>query len=210
MTGAPLVSAMFSFVSVFYGLLVPLMIVLSLTLLFIPSMLHPGAKPHGVGSALFHYSMQALGVLLMTTGALPTITSVLAGVELTGTTYFTLLLVFAVGGILFLWHDNAVRGVDAASRAVPGAVFVYMFKIIGYSLVILWGLSIVTTIMGGAPSDTGWWIVPFVMLVYGILLTWCTHAGSTDPHLSVFKSISMNSGSSTPVKKKPAAKKRKR
>ncbi|PIQ75974.1 hypothetical protein COU78_03365 [Candidatus Peregrinibacteria bacterium CG10_big_fil_rev_8_21_14_0_10_49_24] len=214
MTDAPLVSAMFSFVSVFYGLLVPLMTALTLAVVFIASMLHPGAKPYGVGSAVFHYVMQGLGILLMTTGALPTITSVLAGVELTGATYFTLLLVFAAGGVLFLWHDNTVRTVDSASRAVPGAIFLYTIKIIGYLIIILWSLSVITIVVGGTAAEAGWWIMPLVMIVYGSLLSLCTHSGSTDPHLSVFKSISMNQRSASPSAKKPvkkaAVKKRKR
>lgn len=214
MTDAPLLSAMFSFVSVFYGLLVPLLIVLSFALLFIPSMLYPGAKPYEVGSALFHYCMQGLGILLMTVGALPTITSVLAGIELTGATYFTLLLVFAAGGILFLWHDNAVRVLDTASRAVPGAIFLYTVKSIGYLIIVLWSLSVLSIIVGRS-ADTGWWIQPLVMLVYGTLLTLCAHSEPTDTHISVFKSISMNpkrsaSTSKKPVRKSTTPKKRKR
>lgn len=201
---------MFGFVSVFYGILVPLLLLQSLTLLFIPSMMKNGAQPRKVGEAIFCYLMQSLGILLMTAGALPTLISVLAGVELAGATYFTLLVIFATGGILFLWHDNAVHTIDEASRAVPGAIFLYMFKIIGYAIVLLWVLSLITTLMTGIPEDAGWWIMPLVMILYGLLLAWCTRsdAGSNQ---SVFQSITVNSPSLQPAKKDAmAAKRRKR
>ncbi|PIR49406.1 hypothetical protein COU79_05045 [Candidatus Peregrinibacteria bacterium CG10_big_fil_rev_8_21_14_0_10_54_7] len=210
MADASLFTAMFGFVSVFYGILVPLLLLQSLTLLFIPSMMKNGAQPRKVGEAIFCYLMQSLGILLMTAGALPTLVSVLAGVELAGTTYFTLLVIFAAGGILFLWHDNAVHAIDEAFRAVPGAIFLIMFKIIGYAIVLLWVLSLITTLMNGIPEDAGWWIMPLVMILYGLLLAWCTRsdAGSNQ---SVFQSITVNSSSLQPAKKNAiAAKRRKR
>jgi len=191
MADASLLSTMFSFVSVFYGLMVPMLLLQSLALIFIPSMMKSGAEPFQVGKAIFSYLMESLGILLMTVGALPTVISVLAGVELAGTTYFTLLVIFAAGGILFLWHDNNVREIDEASRSVPGAIFTYMFKIIGFVIVLLWILSIFTTLMKGIPSETGWWIMPFVMIVYGSLLTFCSRSESGASQ-SVFKSITMN------------------
>lgn len=201
MADASLISAMFSFVSVFYGVVVPLLILQSLALLFIPSMMKSGAQPRQVGEAIFCYTMQSLGILLMTAGALPTLVSVLAGVELAGTTYFTLLVIFAAGGILFLWHDNAVRDINEASRAVPGAIFQNMFKMIGYVIVLVWILSLFTSLMNGVPSEIGWWIMPLVMIIYGSLLAWCTRSESGESSQSVFQSITVNPPNAKPEKK---------
>lgn len=182
---------MFGFVNIFYGLLVPVMLVQFLSLIFIPSLIR-GGDPKKVAEAVYCYTMQSFGVLLMTAGALPTVVSVLAGMQMAGSTYFTLLVVFAAGGIMFLWHDNAVRCIDPAARQVPGAIFLYMFKIIGYIIVLLWGLSLFTTLMSGSIKEEGWWILPLVMVLYGLLLSWCTRVESGDATQSVFQSITMN------------------
>tara|TARA_Y100000310_G_C20401189_1_gene677457 strand:+ start:128 stop:775 length:648 start_codon:yes stop_codon:yes gene_type:complete len=207
MADASLLTTMFSFVNVFYGLVVPLFLLQSLALIYIPSMMKSGADPYKVGEAIFCHLMQALGILLMTTGALPTVISVFADVELAGTTYFTLLVIFAAGGILFLWHDNIVREIDIASRAVPDAIFRCMFKIIGFVIVLLWTISLFTDLMNGVPSEGGWWIMPSVMITYGLLLSWCSHAESSLSGQSVFKSITVNPPT-TKAKKRPATKKK--
>ncbi|PIR52614.1 hypothetical protein COU76_05485 [Candidatus Peregrinibacteria bacterium CG10_big_fil_rev_8_21_14_0_10_49_10] len=206
MEDASLLSTIFSFVSVFYGLLVPLLVLQAVALLFIPSLMKPGAQPSGVGAAIFSYLMESVGILLMTVGALPTVISVLAGVELSGTTYFTLLVLFAAGGLLFLWHDNRVREIEDASRAVPATIFMYMFKIMGFLIVFLWVLSLFTTLMQGIPTEQGWWILPLVMIVYGTLLTWCTHAETRSGTQSVFRSITTSSSSARKTKKAPLRK----
>lgn len=176
MPDAPLFSAMFSFVGVVYGLVVPLIIVQLLAVVIICSMMVKEAKPKEVAQAVYCYLMMALGVLLMSAGALPTIISVLAGVKLTGATYFTLLIIFAAGGLLFLWHDALVRDVPSTSRMVSETLFIFLFKIAGHLLVFLWSLSLIVTVLNGLPFEQGWWIMPIVMIAYGSLFIWCTRS----------------------------------
>jgi hypothetical protein len=110
----------------------------------------------------------------MSAGALPTIISVLAGEKLSGITYFTLLFIFAAGGMIFLWHDSLVRDVPENSSVVSATLFIYLLKIFGHLLVFLWGLSLVILLFNGFPKESGWWIMPTVMIAYGAIFIWST------------------------------------
>lgn len=190
-------TAIFSIRGLFYGLILPILIVELLALVLIPSLLRTGAKPKATMEALYCYLMLGVGVLLMTIGALPTVYSVLAGITYTSETYIALLLVFASGGAVFLWHDNHVRTIDSASQAVPAALYFYLFKIIGRLLTLLAAISLSLNIILGETTLPGWWITPLVILLYGLLLSWCTREEERRP--SIFRS--------TPVATKPAKRK---
>jgi len=193
-------SAIFGFLGFFYGLLLPLMVLQIIALLFIPSMLNTGAKPREVGEALFCYLMQGVGVILMTVGALPTVFSVFAGVAFPGRTYVALLVVFTCGGILFLIHDQLSQSLSSASKAVPQAVYFFSLKIIGNLIALLSGLSIILSIITGN-TQQGWWVMPFVLLFYGLILSWCTRV---DQEKQVFQSAPMQVPTRITAKK-PAA-----
>ena len=166
-------STIFGFIGSFYGLVVPLLTLFFLTVLFLASLTVSGAKPKSVGEAIYCYVMHAVSVLLMTIGALPTVFSVFAGVAYTGRTYIALLLVFACGGLLFLMQDQAVRKLDAASKAVVEAIYMTTLKVIGNLMALLSAISIFLSIVLAA-FQPGWWVTPFVLLLYGLLLSWCT------------------------------------
>jgi hypothetical protein len=180
-------STIFGFIGTFYGLVVPLLVVLGLSILFIASMHSPGAKAKEVGSAIYCYAMHGVSVILMTIGALPTVFSVFAGIAYTGRTYIALLLVFACGGLLFLIQDASVRELDKASKAVPEAIYMTTVKFIGNLLAMLAALTIFLSIVLASYSP-GWWVTPFVLLLYGLLLSWCT---KEDGDLSVFQTLHM-------------------
>lgn len=195
MPDAPLFSAMFSFVGVVYGFIVPLTIVLLLATIMMSSLMVKEARPKEVAQAIYCYLMMTLGVLLMSAGGLPTIISVLAGVKLTGATYFTLLIIFAAGGLVFLWHDALVRDVASASRIVSETLFLSLFKIVGHLLVFLWSLSLVVTLLNGLPFEQGWWIMPIVMIAYGSLFIWCTRGEETAAAKTVWDRLAVQAPS---------------
>lgn len=197
--------SLFSVQGIIYGVLVPVAIVEIAALILIPSLLRPGAKPKAVVKALFCYAMLGIGVLLMTIGALPTIFSVLTGLAFSGETYIGLLLLFAVGGAVFLWHDNEVRTIDAASRSVPAVLYHFLFKVVGNVLVLLSGLSLALSIILGGTNESGWWITPVIMLIYGLLLSWCTCSKSSAS--SVFLSTPVATAPAPSKTKKAVAKK---
>ncbi len=166
-------TTIFSFVGAFYGLVLPAAILLGAALLFIPSMMAPGAKAQKVGEALHCYAMMVIGILLMTLGALPTVFSVFAGLAFTGRTYLGLLVVFACGGALFLAYEQIGHRLDSASKAVPAAIYFLTVKFVGNTLALLSALSILLTLIIGS-AQAGWWVLPFVLFFYGLLLSWVT------------------------------------
>lgn len=207
MTDSPLIT-IFGFIGTFYGLVIPLLIILSLTLLYIASLYNAGAKPRAVGEAIYCYLLHAVSVLLMTIGALPTVYSVFAGIAYTGRTYVALLLVFACGGLLFLLQDQAVRSLESASKAVVESVYMLTLKIIGNLLTLLSALSILLSIILG-DYESGWWVTPFVLLLYGMLLSWTTR-NENDKTVFHTAPMTVTAQATKPSKSKSTSKKKKK
>ena len=209
MPDAPLFSAMFSFIGMFYGIIIPVCAVFLLSTVLFTSLLIKESKPKEIAQAMYCISMMSLGILLMSAGALPTIISVLAGEKLSGTTYFTLLFIFAAGGMLFLWHDALFRDIPKRSSIVSETIFLTILKIFGHMLVFLWGLSFVIFLFNGFPVDQGWWVMPIVMMAYGVIFIWCTK-DSQPVQINMWTSFSLKSKKPVPKKvikkvaKKPA------
>lgn len=185
----------------------PLAIAGGFLLLFIASLLAPGAKPAGVGKAVYCYSMQAFGIFLMSAGGLPAlygVTEKLAlGIETYSTeTYLALLLLFAAGGLLFLWHEQLAEKIDDASGAVCAVLFWFTFKAVGLVLALFSGLSLLLTMLLVRPLPAEWWVEPLILLFYGLLLSWCTRMPREE--IQGFKSSPMMTvtRSVMPVKKK--------
>ncbi len=199
-------TTIFGFIGSFYGLVVPLCTLLFLAIIFLASMSVPGAKPKGIGRAIYTYIMHGASVLLMTIGALPTVFSVFAGVAYTGRTYIALLLVFACGGLLFLLQDQETHNLDSASKAIPEALYMTTLKVIGNLLAMLSALSIFLSIVL-ASFQPGWWVTPFVLLLYGLLLSWCTRStGEWELFKNMQVAAPAKSAAQKPAKSKPRKK----
>jgi hypothetical protein len=196
--------------SLTYGLLVPLLVVQLFALLLLPGMLRPGAKPTEVTRAAYCYLAQALGVLLMSVGGLPTLYALLASQPMVGGMYTGLLMIFAAGGILFLAYDAQSRTVDAASRMVPETIFFFTWKFIGLLSAMFAAATFVIRIMisGGEP-DPRWWVVHMLFLIYGLVLSWFTHLPVGTPLLP-FSSAPLLPKTAHAAAGKPSAKKKKK
>lgn len=170
MSATPL-SFFLSPIGMFYSVTVPCLLILLLALILLASASTPGAKAGHVARAAFHYILQGIGIVLMTVGAIPTLTSVLGGPPYPGRVYMSLLWVFLVGGALFLWNEQGTQKIDHASVAVVHALFVTTVKMIGYIVALFSGLAIlIQTALGVYPAH--WWVSPVVLLLYGVLLFW--------------------------------------
>ncbi len=179
-------TSLFGMVGTVYGLILPLLLLNLIALLFIPSLMRGGVQAMSVGKAIYCYLLQIIGVLLMTIGGIPAIYGVLASQAYESNTYLALLIVFACGGFTFLWHDHMIRQTDAPSRAVPHAIYVTLFKLLGYLLTLVSALSLLLTMLLGLGTLLpNWWIMPTITLFYGLLLTWCTRSeGNGSPFQS--------------------------
>lgn len=157
-------------------LFLPLMAIQFVTLIAIPS-IRSGSRPADVGRSILGYSAQTVGILLMTAGGLPTFYTVLASQPLTSGTYTALLFIFAIGGLVYLWHDAMLRTIDASARAVPQMIFAVAWKFVGLLITLFVLLSVLLRLALDAGGLTpGWWILHLTFLLYGLLLT-CADLG---------------------------------
>lgn len=166
---------MFQSVGLLGGLFLPLIVLLLFAILVLPGVLHGSGKPHAIGKAAYNYLAASLGIVLMSAGGLPAVYAVFARQPLSTGSYTGLLLVFAVGGLTFLWHDARLEKSDSASKALPASLFFFTWKFIGLLVSLFAGLSFVLRII--ARTDTGasdWWVIHLIMLLYGLLLSWFT------------------------------------
>lgn len=168
--------------------LVPLGILVGLAAASIPCILSPGARPVSAIKALYCYVLQSVGVALMTTGALPAVYGVLekftTGDErFSAEMYLALLILFSLGGVTFLWHEQMAERIDDGSRRIPALLFWYTFKTLGALLTLLGILSFLFTMLLTRPLVGPWWITSIVTILYGVLLSWCTRtpAASSQP-----------------------------
>lgn len=165
----------FGAAGLFYAIIIPLVFVQVMALVFIPSMMSNGAKALHVGKAIFCYALQGLGIVLMSISGLPAVYSVLVGAPLMGNLYLGLLVIFSIGGFLFLRYEHRASMIDDASRLVPYALYFYTVKFVGAVLIIGSLLSLTFSMLTlGELLTADFWIVPVLFLLYGILLSACT------------------------------------
>ena len=193
------VSTLFTFA------LLPIAILLGFAVALIPCLLIPGARIGASIKALYCYTLQSIGIALMTAGALPAVYGVLekfsdGSERFSAEMYLALLILFSCGGVTFLWHEQIAERIDDASRRVPALLFWYSFKIIGIGLVLTGVLSFLFTMLLTHPLVGTWWITPIVIVIYGTLLSWCTRAPASSPQ--AFKMMPLNGGMKLAMGKK--------
>lgn len=154
-------------------------VMIAFSVALIPCILSPAVRINSAIKALYCYVLQIIGVAMMTAGALPAVFGVLerfsTGDEIfSAEMYLVLLILFSIGGVVFLWHERMAERVDDASRRVPALLFWYTFKTIGSLLILVGFLSLIITMLMTRPLTGAWWIVPVVTMLYGLLLSWCT------------------------------------
>lgn len=167
---------LFSGSGLFYGLLLPVVAVGIFSLILIPAIHVAGAKPMNACKAIYCYTLQIIGIFMMSLAGFPAVYGVLAEVMYDDSdAYLALLLVFTAGGLIFLWHDAMARTIDTASRSVPQAIFTFTFRLVGVLAASLAILSLfLTMLLSDGSLDPFWWIQPMIFLFYGLILSWCT------------------------------------
>lgn len=165
-------------------LLFPLAVMLTIAIALIPCLLSPGVRIGSAIKALYCVVLQTVGVAMMSAGALPAVYGVLekfaTGAErFSAEMYLALLILFSIGGVVFLWHEQMAERIDDASRRVPALLFWYTFKTIGNLLILAGLLSLLFTMLLTQPLVSTWWMTPVVTVLYGLLLSWCTKTPAT-------------------------------
>ncbi len=188
----------FAFVQTIFGLVIGVIIIQFLAFLFYSKLLEESDNPKEVAKAIFGYLMLTIGVLLMSLSVIPTLIAVLGGGGFTEEVYFSLVLVFAMGGLLYLWHDHRLQEVRKEAKRIPGIIYFYTIKAIGQLSLLLSILYLTLTITLQGTNVEGWWGMPLSIFLYGTFLSWLT---MTKPPKKKVK---------TPVKKREMSKKKRK
>lgn len=203
-------TAMFQSVGIESGSMLPVAVLILFVILVLPGLARPGTHPEHLSKAAYCYLAQSLGIVLMSAGGLPAVYAVFSREPLSSGTYLGLLFLFAIGGLLLLWHDGMLRSVDEKSKVIPEALFFYSWKFIGLLVTIFATLSYLLQIVVSAGGQApGWWVVYVVMLTYGLIISWFTIGRTNSASLS-HPTFTLVSGirSATSVKKKPKGKRK--
>ncbi|PIP64900.1 hypothetical protein COU77_02625 [Candidatus Peregrinibacteria bacterium CG10_big_fil_rev_8_21_14_0_10_49_16] len=156
-----------------FALVITLLVLFALfALILLASFAKESAKPQDIGEAIYCYFAQSIGIILMSIGGLPTIYSVLTRVPLSSLTYSALLFMFAIGGLVFLWHDHITHHLPQAAKSVPHTVYLFTWKFIGFLLFLLTAISFILNILLDGSLSMGSFLVHLIVAIYGLLLWW--------------------------------------
>jgi hypothetical protein len=165
---------MYTFMQSIFGLLAGVVGVELLILLLLSGNLAGQKSPEDAGRAVFGYVMLTIGVLLMSLSAVPTLIAVFGDAGFTVEVYFGLVLIFAVGGLVYLWNDYRVRELPAEATRLPGVIYRCIMKTIGQLSLVLAVLYFTMALALQGTDTAGWWSMPLTILLYGLLLTFLT------------------------------------
>ncbi len=204
--------ALFQNVGLPYGMLLPVAVVSLLALVALAGIMR-GGNAWDIAYATYCYFAEAIGIILITTGSLPVLLAVLTGQLLSSDTYIGLLFVFAIGGILFLWHDTKLRAIDASAKVVPGALFFFSWKLIGLLLASFALLSLILSVVIETIQLQSA-VMHVTVLLYGVVLSWFTQVHQSSMASVTTRSLTpmvpaMALKAKKPSAKKPAGKKKK-
>lgn len=158
-----------------YGVFLPLVSLLLFFLLCVPAFLRSSARPMDIARAAFHCLAQSVGIVFMIAGSLPALQVVISNQVLGGTTYIGLLIVFAVGGLLFLWNDIQLKAMSVASKEIPETLYFYTWKFIGLLVLLFSGVSLALNLLFSPESFAeGGWMMHVIMFFYGMLISFFT------------------------------------
>lgn len=183
-------------ISVLLGILFLLLI---FCLVLATSLSREAARPQAVGEAVYCYLVQSVGIILMSISAVPTLYSVLSRSPLHSLTYAALLFVFSIGGLIFLWHDYLVSRLPAPSRSVPEAIYLSMWKFIGFTLLVFALLSIILNILLQSPVHMSSIVLHSLLALYGLVLWWTTQSF---PHAAGFSQKAVSPPPTTQKRKR--------
>jgi len=189
---------------ILYAVVLPTASLVLFFLLCVPAFLRSSARPMDIALAAFHCLAQSVGIVFMIAGSLPALQVVLSNQMLNATSYMGLLIVFAIGGLLFLWNEVQLKSMSIASKEIPETLYFYAWKFIGLLIVLFSGISIALSLLfSPATFQSGAWMMHVILFFYGLLISFFT---LSRPHITV--SAPMRIVPSTTTKKKAAPRKK--
>ena len=187
------------------SVLQPLLLISILIFLLVP---RDGSKKEleQHSDAIFGHCMLVVGVILMSITAIPTLMAVVSPIAFEPHEYLGLLLIFAAGGIVYLWVDQHLRTLNAAVLKMPSVVYKMTIKFIGSVSLLYSAISLSLAIAFQATHAAGWWSLSFVSFFYGGILCWFTSKDAARVFAAVQSNLQPEVKKATPQKKKAAKK----
>lgn len=138
-------------------------------LLFIPSLLVPGAKPEGIGKAITCYLLKTFGLILVALSVVQIVYGMLT-LNLPDVPALSAIILVLVVGIGIIVHMSRVlrECVDDASEAVSRLVFCHTIEVIGILIVIISALSIVLSFI--VRQRLVGWEMPATTILLGLFM----------------------------------------
>jgi len=164
----------FTFVQAIFSVILGVIVVQLFAFLLLARSIEHSEKPRELARAIFSYFMLAIGALLMSLSAIPTLIAALGQGGFSTQVYVSLVLVFVAGGILFLWHDYQARLLSEEVRHIPSLIYHYTIKTTGQLSLVLAVMYFTLTISLQSTDTSGWWSMPVAIFLYGLFLCWIT------------------------------------
>ncbi len=143
---------------------VPALVFGTIAFFLIPSLLAgSGARVDALVKAICCYVMKCFALLLMGVSALLGVYNMITDTVVTMPVVYSLVLVFAVGLLIFTHFNRVIATIDAASVAVPRAIFHHGCVVLGTILAVLSGLSLM--LMGLLSGSVAGLAMPASMLL---------------------------------------------
>lgn len=142
-----------------------------------------GGKPSELAKAIYAYFLQGIGVLLMTISGLPAMYGVMMDQKLPKNGYLGLLILFLIGGFLFLRFESKAREVDTHVSEIPSVIFRFTLKLVAFFTTLAACLQLVLMVLYSKyPFPPQTWVGPVILLAYGLFLVWTTHESKRAAH----------------------------
>ncbi|MDD3897021.1 MAG: hypothetical protein PHU04_04265 [Candidatus Peribacteraceae bacterium] len=164
----------FTFMQTVFGLILGVVALQLIAFFLLARLLESSPKPRETGRAIFGYIMLAIGALLMCVSAITALMGVLGQTNFNTEVYLGLVLIFTVGGLLYLWHDYRLREVPQECRRIPEIIYFFAMKAIGQLSLVLSVLYLSLSITLAGNQAERWWSMPLAIFLFGFFLTWLT------------------------------------
>lgn len=155
--------SLFQSTAVAYSLAI---VVVAFVLLFIPSLLVPGAKPQAVARAISCYLWKTVGLIIMAMSIVQLAYNLVNGRLPDSPLLSALILLFVVGVGTMVQASRMVKSVDEASVMVVRLVFSHTCEVVGGIIALVSALSIsLTVLLTNGLTD---WQMSATMLLLGV------------------------------------------
>jgi len=149
-------------------LFAPVILLVTFTLLLIPSLLATGAKPDAAAKAIGCYILKTVGLILIAASVIQLTYGLIIFDVPTGDTLTVLVLLLVTGIGIMIHQSRIVATIDTPSVSVVRLVFSHTCELVGALVALGSGLSLMISLL--IAQDTSGWEMSGTLLLLGMLL----------------------------------------